>query len=76
MGRAGGGWWVDHKELHGDRVLLFVDHLAPGHHRIAIPLRATTPGIYRMPPARAESMYYPEIFGYTEGDEIRVVSPL
>jgi uncharacterized protein YfaS (alpha-2-macroglobulin family) len=76
VGRGGGGWWVDHKELHGDRVLLFVDHLPPGHHQIAIPLRATTPGVYRMPPARAESMYYPEIFGYTEGDEIRVVSPL
>jgi uncharacterized protein YfaS (alpha-2-macroglobulin family) len=70
----GAGWWVSHQELRGDRAVIFVDHLAAGRHTTSIPLRATTPGRYRMPPARAESMYYPEIYGYTAGEEVRVVS--
>jgi hypothetical protein len=75
VGRPGHGWWVSHQELRGDRAVVFVDHLAPGRHTHSIPLRATTPGHYRMPPARAESMYYPEIYGFTAGEEVRVVAP-
>lgn len=71
---GGGGWWVSHRELRADRIVLFVDHLVAGRHTISLPLRATTPGRYRMPPARAESMYYPEIFGYTAGEDVQVVS--
>jgi hypothetical protein len=74
VSRPGHGWWVSHQELRGDRAVVFVDHLAPGRHTHSVPLRATTPGRYRMPPARAESMYYPEIYGFTAGEEVRVVA--
>ena len=30
-------------------------------------MRATTPGSYRVPPAAAELMYEPEVFGRTAG---------
>jgi hypothetical protein len=76
--RAGGTgrpWWASHHELRSDRVVLFADHLGPGRHTARLPLRATTPGRYAMPPARAESMYYPEIFGYTTGTSVEIAPP-
>ena len=66
---------MNHRELRADRVVLFVDHLGPGRHVLTIPLRATTPGRYRLPPARAESMYYPEIFGHTAAASVVVRNP-
>ena len=66
------GSWVNHQELRYDRVVLFADDLVPGRHRHTVYLRATTPGKYRMPPARAESMYYPEVFGHTAATTVTV----
>jgi hypothetical protein len=68
-------WWADHQEVRSDRVILFADHLGPGRHTARLPLRATTPGRYAMPPARAASMYYPEIFGYTTGFSVEISPP-
>ncbi len=54
-----------HQEIRDDRVVFFVNELPPGTHRFRYLARATTRGRFVLPPARAEEMYAPEIFGRT-----------
>ena len=61
------GHWFNHEELRRDRVVLFADELPPGTHRHTIHLRSTTRGRYAFPPARAEAMYIPELYGRSSG---------
>jgi hypothetical protein len=69
-----GGQLTSHEERHPDRVLLFIDQLSAGEHRHTVQLRAITPGEYALPPARAEAMYMPEIYGRTTGARLTVSS--
>jgi uncharacterized protein YfaS (alpha-2-macroglobulin family) len=66
------GRFVSHQELRRDRAVVFADRLAPGEHLHTVWLRATTPGEYVMPPASAEMMYYPEVYGRTASARISV----
>lgn len=66
------GAWVSHEELRRDRVLVFADDLSPGTHVHTVYLRATSRGEYRLPPAAAEAMYMPEVFGRSEGAQVAV----
>jgi uncharacterized protein YfaS (alpha-2-macroglobulin family) len=66
------GNWVSHQENRHDRVLVFADLLAPGRHSHTIQLHATTPGRYGLPPAHAEAMYAPEVYGNSEGAHLVV----
>ena len=61
-----------HVESHDDRVFLYVDSLAPGVYEYEYYLRALVPGSFKHLPARAEELYFPEIFGRTTGDTITV----
>ncbi len=56
-----------HKELHDDRVFIFVDALSPGVYEYKYYLRALVPGEFQHMPAKAEELYFPEIFGRTDG---------
>ena len=69
-----GGAMTSHEERHPDRVLLFIDQLSAGEHRHTVQLRAITPGEFALPPARAEAMYMPEIYGRTTGSRLTVSS--
>ncbi len=69
------GSWVDHEEQRRDRVVIFADDLQPGDHMHTVNLRATTPGSYTMPPASAEAMYMPEIYGRSSSTAVVVASP-
>lgn len=60
------------KELHDDRVFLYVETLRPGVYEYQYLLRAQTPGSFQHLPARAEEMYFPEIFGRTSGSIVTV----
>ena len=62
MWRYGG---FDHIERHDDRVQLFATRLSEGTHEFSYIVRATTAGVFRTAPARAEEMYEPEVFGRT-----------
>jgi hypothetical protein len=62
------------REIRDDRVVFFVDHMAAGMYRYRYLARATTMGTFVLPPARAEEMYAPEVFGRTGADVI-VVTP-
>jgi alpha-2-macroglobulin len=69
-------WWqrggFDHVERHDDRIQLFATRLSEGAHEFSYIVRATTAGVYRTAPARAEEMYEPEVFGRTATTTIEV----
>ncbi len=56
-----------HREVHDDRVLTFVTHMAAGMFHYRYLARATTSGRFIVPPTRVECMYEPETFGRTGG---------
>lgn len=67
---SGRGVWYSpfsHTEIRDDRVLLFADRLPPGVHTFEYVARATTAGTFKRPPAHAEEMYTPEVFGRSDG---------
>jgi uncharacterized protein YfaS (alpha-2-macroglobulin family) len=73
-----GAWrWespVTRRELRDDRVLFFLDRMAPGIHRFRYLARATTLGTFVAPPTRVEEMYAPETFGQTAAATLTVVA--
>ncbi len=62
-------WWdpFDHRELRDERALFFAQELAAGTYQVRYRLRAAIPGEYRVLPARASEMYFPEVWGRTGG---------
>jgi hypothetical protein len=60
------GWWRPAaRELRDDRVLVFIDQLAPGAATYTYLARATTAGTYVVPGISAGEMYQPEIAART-----------
>jgi uncharacterized protein YfaS (alpha-2-macroglobulin family) len=65
--------WV-HTEMRDDALLLFADYLSPGVYTYEYSLRITHSGMFAHPPARAEEMYFPEIFGRSKGEIFEGIS--
>jgi hypothetical protein len=63
------GWWspFDHREMRDDRVVFAATRLWPGSYTATYVARATTPGAFIRPPAHAEEMYNPAVFGESDG---------
>ena len=63
------GWWTpfDHREMRDDRVVFAATRLWPGSYTATYLARATTPGTFARPPAHAEEMYNPAVFGESDG---------
>ncbi len=59
--------------IYDDEVRFFFDQLDRGKHEVTFLFRTTTPGVYPTPPARAELMYQPEVFGRTGGTVYRIL---
>jgi uncharacterized protein YfaS (alpha-2-macroglobulin family) len=66
------GATFNHFETYDDRVLLFADVLGAGEHRFTYFVRAQYYGTYAIPPTKAEMMYEPEVFGFSEKRTIEV----
>jgi uncharacterized protein YfaS (alpha-2-macroglobulin family) len=64
--------YPSHIESHDDRIFLYVTELTPGVYTYEYYLRALVPGTFKHLPARAEELYFPEVFGRTSGDVITV----
>jgi uncharacterized protein YfaS (alpha-2-macroglobulin family) len=64
-------WWT-HENVRDNQIEVFADQLSGGSHEYSHLTRATTPGTFVVPPAKAEEMYAPETFGRTN-TEIVVV---
>ena len=63
-------WWENvwrHIEMRDDRVFLFAETLEPGVYEYDFVAQATTPGTYRVPPARAYEFYNPISNSHNEG---------
>lgn len=65
-------WHFNHIEYRDDRVVLFSDYLPAGVYEYEYLVRATTPGRFKYRPTHISEMYYPEVFGQTEGDWIEI----
>jgi uncharacterized protein YfaS (alpha-2-macroglobulin family) len=65
-----------HEEVRRDRALLFFDLLQPGTHRHTVHVRTTTPGRYTLPPAQAEEMYAPEVYGRSPSGRVIITADL
>jgi hypothetical protein len=63
-------WWdpFDHRELRDEKALFFAQELPAGTYQVRYRLRAAIPGEYRVLPAMASEMYFPEVWGRTSGD--------
>lgn len=59
-------------EMRDDRTVLFADYMGPGTYVYEYYARATTPGTYMGLPAHAEMLYYPDVFGHSDGGAFTV----
>ena len=74
-GAADSWWWwtwYEHQNLRDDRAEAFSSYLRAGTHEYSYVVRATTPGTFVVPPAKAEEIYAPEVFGRSRTDTVVV----
>ena len=64
--------WYEHQNLRDERVEAFTSLLGDGVYDYTYVARATTPGRFVVPPAKAEEMYHPETFGRSASDRVVV----
>jgi len=64
--------WYEHQNMRDERVEAFASLLWDGIHTYTYVARATTPGEFVVPPAKAEEMYSPEVFGRSGTDRLIV----
>ncbi len=67
-----GSTWFDHENLRDDRVEAFSSYLYGGTYDYTYVARATTLGDFVVPPAKAEEIYAPEVFGRSGSDRVIV----
>ncbi|MFT7625382.1 MAG: hypothetical protein ACI9WU_004573, partial [Myxococcota bacterium] len=74
--RSGRRWWwgpwFEHQNLRDERAEAFASLVWAGVHEYTYVTRATTPGNFVVPPAKAEEMYSPETFGRSTSDRLVV----
>lgn len=66
------GPWYQHQNLRDERAEAFTALLWDGVYNYSYIARATTPGTFVVPPAKAEEMYSPEVFGRSASDRVIV----
>jgi uncharacterized protein YfaS (alpha-2-macroglobulin family) len=64
--------WFEHQNFRDERAEAFSSLLWEGVYNYTYVTRATTPGQFVVPPAKAEEMYHPETFGRTGTDFVNV----
>lgn len=65
-------YWFEHQNFRDERAEAFASLLWEGVYNYSYVTRATTPGRFVVPPAKAEEMYHPETFGRTGTDMVTV----
>ncbi|MDK1081989.1 MAG: alpha-2-macroglobulin family protein [Anaerolineae bacterium] len=73
--RSGWWWWgtwYEHQNMRDERAEAFTTLLWDGVYEYTYIARATTPGTFIAPPAKAEEMYSPEVFGRSSSDWVIV----
>ncbi|HEX8773159.1 MAG TPA: alpha-2-macroglobulin family protein [Pyrinomonadaceae bacterium] len=64
--------WFEHQNLRDERAEAFTSLLWEGVYTYSYVARATVPGQFVVPPAKAEEMYHPETFGRGASDRVSV----
>ncbi len=64
--------WFEHQNFRDERAEAFSSLLWEGVYKYTYVTRATTPGQFVVPPAKAEEMYHPETFGRTGTDFVKI----
>jgi uncharacterized protein YfaS (alpha-2-macroglobulin family) len=64
--------WFEHQNMRDERVDAFTSELWEGVYNYSYVARATTPGVFVVPPSKAEEMYHPETFGRGATDRVVV----
>lgn len=62
-----GSWWFSHTEIRDEKVALFATYLPRGTYLYTYLMRASVPGVYNVIPTSAYEMYFPEVFGRSDG---------
>jgi len=65
-------YWFQHQNLRDNRAEAFTMMLSEGVWNYSYIARATTPGTFIVPPAKAEEMYTPETFGRSKTNYVKV----
>lgn len=65
--------WFEHQNLRDERAEAFASLLWEGAHSYSYVARATCKGTFVTPPATAEEMYSPEVFGASPGLIVEIV---
>lgn len=65
-------YWFEHQNFRDERAEAFASLLWEGVYNYSYVTRATTPGQFVVPPAKAEEMYHPETFGRSGTDFVNV----
>jgi len=66
-GGGWGWWWFSHTELRDEKAVLFATYLPRGTYEYTYLIRASLPGEYRVIPTHGYEMYFPEVFGRSDG---------
>jgi uncharacterized protein YfaS (alpha-2-macroglobulin family) len=66
------GPWYEHQNMRDERAEAFTALLWDGVYEYSYVARATIPGIFVVPPTKAEEMYSPEVFGRSGSDWVIV----
>ncbi|NPV06466.1 MAG: hypothetical protein HPY83_00710 [Anaerolineae bacterium] len=67
-----GWWWFSHTEMRDDRVVLFASYLPQGTYEYTYYMRASIAGNFNVRPARAYQMYFPDVYGHSDGGSFAV----
>jgi uncharacterized protein YfaS (alpha-2-macroglobulin family) len=67
-----GWWWFSHSELRDEKVSLFAQYLPRGTYEYTYLMRASVPGQFLVMPSTASEMYFPDVFGRSDGAKFTV----
>ncbi|MGI6207654.1 MAG: Ig-like domain-containing protein [Anaerolineae bacterium] len=70
-----GWWWFSHTEMRDDKVVLFASYLPQGTYEYTYYMRASIAGEFNVRPARAYQMYFPDVYGHSDGGTFAVENP-
>ena len=71
-GHGYGWWYFSHAELRDEKAVLFATYLPKGTYEYTYSIRASISGEFRVIPSHAAQMYFPEVFGRSDGGLFRV----
>ncbi len=68
-----GWWWFSHSEIRDEKVALFATYLPRGTYEYTYIMRASVAGVFNVIPTSASEMYFPEVFGRSDGGQFEIL---